>query len=64
MKEPYQQRQTVILSYTAGEINLGKAAELIGVSQEEMKEILAENDVEIYLGPTTVEGLLQDAANA
>jgi predicted HTH domain antitoxin len=54
----------VIRTYAAGEISLGKAAELLGVSHEEMKEILVENEVDIHLGPRSVEELLEDANRA
>ena len=54
----------VVNAYTAGEISLGKAAEMMGVSHEEMKDILIENEAEIHLGPQTVEELLRDASNA
>jgi predicted HTH domain antitoxin len=53
-----------IHAYTAGEISLGKAAEMLGVSHVEMKEILREEGAQIHLGPETIEELLQDAANA
>ena len=56
--------QMVIRAYTAGEISLGKAAEIMGFSVEEMKEVLQENGAEIHLGPGSVDELLQDAANA
>ena len=54
----------VIRAYTAGEISLGKAAEIMGFSVEEMKDVLQENGAEIHLGPGSVDELLQDAANA
>jgi len=57
-------RQMVIRTYTSGQISLGKAAGLLGVSHEEMKEILVESGAEIHLGPATVDELLQDAAHA
>jgi len=62
--KPELQRQLVIRTYTAGEISLGKAAELMGVSHEEMKDILTESGAEIHLGPSTVDELRQDAARA
>jgi predicted HTH domain antitoxin len=62
--QPQLKLQMVIRSYIAGEISLGKAAELLGVSHEEMKDILVENEAEIHLGPPTVDELLEDAANA
>jgi len=54
----------VIRTYTAGEISLGKAAEMMGISHEEMKDILVESGAEIHLGPRATDELLQDAANA
>ena len=54
----------VTSAYTAGEISLGKAAELMGVSHEEMKDILREEGLQIHPGPRTVEELLRDAENA
>lgn len=62
--QPELRQQMVIRAYTSGEISLGKAAELLGVSLEEMKDILPESGAEIHLGPRTVDELLQDAANA
>jgi len=61
---PEIRRQMVIRAYTAGEISLGKAAEIMGFSHEEMKDILQENGTEIHMGPRNVDELLQDAANA
>lgn len=62
--QPEIKRQMVIRSYIASEISLGKAAQFMGVTHEEMKDILAENDVKINLGPLTTDELLEDAANA
>jgi predicted HTH domain antitoxin len=62
--QPGMRQQMVVSAYTAGDISLGKAAELMGVSHEEMKEILVESGVEVHLGPRSVEEALQDAANA
>lgn len=62
--QPRIRRQMLIRAYTSGEISLGKAAELLGVSHEEMKDILIENGAEIHLGPQTVDDALKDAANA
>jgi hypothetical protein len=36
----------------------------MGVSNEEMKDILVESGVEVHLGPRTAEEVLQGAANA
>ena len=62
--QPEIQQQLVIRAYTAGEISLGKVAEMLGVSHEEIKDILTESGAEIHLGPRTVDQVLQDAANA
>ena len=62
--QPQIRQQMVIRAYTAGEISLGKAAEIMGVSHEEMKDIISESGAEIHLGPRTVDELLRDAANA
>ena len=62
--QPQLKQQMIVRTYVAGEISQGKAAELLGVSHEEMKDILAENEAEIHLGPRTVDELLEDAAHA
>lgn len=62
--QPEVRQQMIVSAYTAGDISLGKAAELMGVSHEEMKDILIESGAEVHLGPHSVEGVLQDAANA
>ena len=56
--------QMLVRAYSAGEISLGKAADLMGVSHEEMKDILVESGAQIHLGPDTTDELLQDAASA
>lgn len=61
---PELKQQIVIRAYATGEISLGKAAEMLGVSHEEMKEILSESSQGVHLGPDSVEELRQDAANA
>jgi predicted HTH domain antitoxin len=62
--QPGIRQQMIVSAYTAGDISLGKAAELLGVSHEEMKDILLEDGTEVHLGPRTEEEVLQDAANA
>ncbi len=61
---PQARVQTVIRAYVAGEISLGRAAALLGVSQEEMKDIVREAGAEIHLGPTTPAEALVDAEHA
>jgi len=61
---PDVKTKMIISAYEAGDISLGKAAQLLGISQEEMKDILREAGVTIHLGPQTVEELLEDARNA
>jgi predicted HTH domain antitoxin len=54
----------LVNAYAAGDISLGQAATLLGVSQEEMKDILREADVLIHLGPQTIRECLDDAQYA
>ena len=61
---PQTKMQMAIRAYEAGEISLGRAAALLGVSQEEMKDILREAGAEIHLGPTTSAEVLADADHA
>lgn len=61
---PQTKTRMVISAYEAGDISLGRAAALLGVSQEEMKDILREAGGQVQLGPRTVEECLQDAQNA
>ena len=64
MAHPELKLKVIARAYESGEISLGKAAELMGVSQEEMKEIFREEGLELHLGPQTVEELRRDAENA
>lgn len=61
---PQTRVQLAIRAYEAGEISLGSAAAMLGVSQEEMKDILREAGAEIHLGPDTVAEAQADADNA
>jgi predicted HTH domain antitoxin len=61
---PEIRMQMLVRAYEAGEISLGKTAELLGVSQEEAKDILIENGAQVHLGPHSIDELLRDAANA
>lgn len=61
---PEIRRQMIIRAYTAGEISLGKAAEIMGCSHEEMKDILQESGAEIHMGPRTGDELLRDVDHA
>ncbi len=62
--QPELKRQMVIHAYTSGDISLGKAAEIMGVSHEEMKEVIFESGGKIHLGPRNVEEILNDSSNA
>jgi predicted HTH domain antitoxin len=64
VSQPKLKRQMTLRAYTAGEISLGKAAEMLGVSHEEMKDILREEGAGIHLGPETIDELLRDARHA
>ena len=62
--KPDLKRKMVVAAYTNGDISIGKAAQMLGVSQEEMKDIVRETGAQIHLGPLTVDELKQDVANA
>ncbi len=61
---PQTKTRMIITAYQSGEISLGKSAAMLGVSQEEMKDILREAGVDIFLGPRTREELIEDSHNA
>lgn len=61
---PQVKIRMIASAYRQGELSLGKAAELLGVSQEEAKEMLRESNTQLHLGPMTLEELQSDAANA
>ncbi|MBU0566424.1 UPF0175 family protein [bacterium] len=62
--QPESKLKMIITAYQSGEISIGKAAEIMGVSQEEMKDVFREVGVKLYLGPATVDELKKDACNA
>lgn len=47
-------------AYQVGDISLGKAAELMGVSAEEMKELLLRAGIPIHLGPASADELREE----
>ena len=54
----------MLSSYQSGEISLSKAAAVLGVSSEEMKDIIREAGLQIHFSPQTVEELQEDIENA
>ncbi|MGA2378524.1 MAG: UPF0175 family protein [Spirochaetia bacterium] len=62
--KPELKRKMVVAAYTNGDISLGKAAQIMSVSQEEMKDIIPETGGQIHLGPLTIDELKQDITNA
>jgi predicted HTH domain antitoxin len=44
-----------VYRYQTGDISLGKAANLAGVSFEQMREILLNRGITLHLGPATQE---------
>jgi len=50
----------LITAYESGELSLGKAAELLGLATEEMKELLIANGVQIHLGPQDADELREE----
>lgn len=62
-QQPDMKRLMIVRSYVHGEISLGKAAQLMGLSHEAMKEVIIEMGEQVHLGPTTIDELLEDAQN-
>ena len=62
--KPQVRLRMIVSAYQSGDVSLGKAAAMLGVSQEEMKDILRDAGVAIHLGPHTVDEILEDARNA
>jgi len=52
---PEYRTRLALYRYQKREISVGKAAELAGVSFEQMKEILAQRGIQPELGPETIE---------
>jgi predicted HTH domain antitoxin len=59
---PEHKLAMICTAYRAGEISLGRAAELMGTSSEEMKDLLRQHQVSIHLAPETAEELVQEVA--
>ena len=62
--KPQVRLQMVLSAYQRGDVSLGKAAAMLGVSQEEVKDISREAGMAIHLGPLTADEALEDARNA
>lgn len=60
---PEQKLRMVTAAYQSSDISLGKAAELMGVSSAEMKEILQRAGVSIPVGPETVDELKKEVTS-
>lgn len=54
---------TTVGLYVLGEISLGKAAERLDVGRWEMREILAEHDIQPRLGPRDMEEAAEEVEN-
>ncbi len=52
---PALRMELAVYRYRSGAISLGKAANLAGVSFEQMREILLSRGIELKLGPETME---------
>lgn len=59
---PELRRELAVYWYQAEDISLGKAANLAGVSFEQMKEILRGRGIRLRLGPETQEETLEEVA--
>ncbi len=61
---PQTRQKMVISAYDHGDISLGRAASLLGLSQEEFKDLLRESGYTIPLGPQHIAELQDDVYNA
>ena len=59
---PEQKLQMVIAAYRAADISLGKAAELMGISNAEMQDLSRQAGAPIHLGPETADELREEVA--
>lgn len=59
---PVLRLELAVYRYQTEDISLGKAANLAGVSFEQMKEILRSRGIQLRLGPKTQEDALEDVA--
>ena len=59
---PELRLELAVYRYQTEEISLGKAANLAGVSFEQMKEILRSRGIQLRLGPETQEEALEEVA--
>ena len=59
---PEYKTEIAVHRYVSEEASLGKAADIAGVSVEEMKSILSERGITLR-GPETAEEIRDDAAN-
>ena len=57
---PEQKLQMITAAYRVGDISLGKAAELMGVSSEEMKDILRQAGISLHLGLENADELREE----
>ncbi|MHB0878410.1 MAG: hypothetical protein ACYC5O_20430 [Anaerolineae bacterium] len=63
-ERPDLRREMIARAYGAGEISLGKAAALLGISIEEAKEVVLEAGGELHFGPLSAEEARADAEHA
>jgi len=57
---PDYRTEMAVAAYWAGEISLGKAAEIAGLCYEDMRELLRDRGVSLRLGPATHEEALAE----
>ena len=63
-KEPKLREKLIIREYIEGEINLGKAAELLGVHSIKLKERLLSKGIPVRIGVETVEEIIAERVAA
>lgn len=63
-ERPDLRRKMAVRAYVAGDISIGRAAAILGVSLEEAKEMIVESGGRLHLGPLDSAEARTDAENA
>ncbi len=63
-KEPVLREKLIIGAYVDGEINFGKAAELLGIHPVKLKELFLARGIPVKIGAESKEGMIAEGASA
>lgn len=61
---PQRRQKMIVTAYERGDLSLGRAADLLGLSQEEFKDLLRDSGCTIPLGAQSLAELHDDVRNA